>query len=430
MDQSMEESRARFAHYWGQRITAWNPDQLRLPDARNPASLAPLDVANTPEQFTAFINRLQLHTACRLSYCLRLKKGSDVPKCRFFFPRPLFNEPTVTKDINHKDWMFSPARNQATLNQCSPVITMGWMANTDIQPSTSLYAVLTYLGKYVSKPEKSSISYTELQAQVLPHVSSRAPLLSFASKMLNKLIAERDWSAQEVSHFLLNIPAQESSRQVITLDCRPEEVQNDVILVEEDTTTARRSALQRYQTRLTDAPGASTLTDITLFEWLRSWDWRLWQVRPRAAERVINYFPIYPSDPTLPTYLDYCRVRLMLHHPFTSFTDLLSFDGNTYPSYVEAFQACKQLHIHPEDFYTDLEAEGLDSDLEDESDNDLAQEDSDDRPIADFEAYARRNPRHDLPCISFTDELGLRDIDRAYDWSSHVGRYVITPEEW
>jgi hypothetical protein len=69
----------------------------------------------------------------------------------------------VTKEINHKDYMFAPARNQVTLNQCSPVVTMGWMANTDIQPSLSLHAVLAYLGKYVSKPEKSSVSYTELQ---------------------------------------------------------------------------------------------------------------------------------------------------------------------------------------------------------------------------------------------------------------------------
>jgi hypothetical protein len=89
------------------------------------------------------------------------KKGET--SCRFFYPRPLAQQPVVTKEINHRDYMFAPARNQATLNQCSPVVTMGWMANTDIQPSLSLHAVLAYLAKYVSKPEKSSVSYTELQ---------------------------------------------------------------------------------------------------------------------------------------------------------------------------------------------------------------------------------------------------------------------------
>ena len=75
---------------------------------------------------------------------------------------------------------------------------MAWMANTDIQPPTSLEAVLSYIAKYVSKLEKSSDSYLEMQAQILPYVNNRAPLLSFVSRMLNKVIAERDWLAQEV----------------------------------------------------------------------------------------------------------------------------------------------------------------------------------------------------------------------------------------
>ena len=163
LDQETEESRARLAQYWGPIITAWNPDPLRLPDARNPASLAPADVANTADQFAAFLNRLQMHSTCRAPYCLRVKKAGDQLTCRFFFPRPLFPDPVVTKEINGKTWLFSPARNQGSLNQCAPVITMGWLANTDIQPPTSLRAVLSYIGKYVSKPEKSSASYSELQ---------------------------------------------------------------------------------------------------------------------------------------------------------------------------------------------------------------------------------------------------------------------------
>jgi ATP-dependent DNA helicase PIF1 len=165
LDPLTDEERAIFAEYWGERITAWNPDQLRLPDARNPASLAPSDVTNTSDQFAAFLNRLQLHSTCRPSYCLRTKKGDATPRCRFFYPRPLAQQPIVTQEINHRGYMFAPARNQAILNQCSPIVTMGWMANTDIQPSVTLHALLEYLGKYVSKPEKSSVSYTELQVR-------------------------------------------------------------------------------------------------------------------------------------------------------------------------------------------------------------------------------------------------------------------------
>jgi ATP-dependent exoDNAse (exonuclease V) alpha subunit len=116
----------------------------------------------------------------------------------------------------------------------------------------------------------------------------------------------------------------------------------------------------------------------------------------------------------------------MLHHPFTDLTDLLSFDGQTFTDYIHAFRACQQSHTHPEDFYTDLDSESCDSD---DSDDDLDQDPSN-TPIADFEAFARRNPRHELPCVDFTDDLGSRDLDREYDWTSHVGRYTTMPEAW
>jgi ATP-dependent DNA helicase PIF1 len=216
-----------------------------------------------------------MHSACRALYCLQVKKGSDQPlTCCFFFSQPLFLDLVVTRDINYKNWLFSPAQNQRTLNQCASVITMGWIANTDIQPLTSLHTVLSYIDKYVSKPEKSSASYTELQAQILPCIHDQASLLSFVSKMLNKLIGECDWSAQEVSYILLQLPVQKSSQMLVTLDCCPEDVQRDLIILKSEEVTAQRSALQRYRDRLTDTGnGNATLLDLSLFHYLQHWDW-------------------------------------------------------------------------------------------------------------------------------------------------------------
>jgi hypothetical protein len=85
---------------------------------------------------------------------------------------------------------------------------------------------------------------------------------------LNKLIGERDWSAQEVSHILLQLPVQNSSRMLVNLDCRPEEVQRDLIVLESSEVTAQRSALQRYRDRLTDT-GNAALLDLSLFDCLQ-----------------------------------------------------------------------------------------------------------------------------------------------------------------
>jgi ATP-dependent DNA helicase PIF1 len=245
------------------------------------------------------------------------------------------------------------------------------------------------------------------------------------SKLLNKLVGERDWSAQEVSHILLGLPMQDSSRDVVTLDCRPEEVQNDMITVEDETVTTKRSPLRRYQDRLTDQVNQA-LADVSLFDWLRAWNWKTWTIRPIAPLRVINYFPRYSSDPTSPEYDDYCRVRLMLHHPFERCTDLLSFDGHNYGSYTDAFRDCQRLHTHPDDFYTDPVADDQDTESDDES-----VPESDDEPLADFEVFARRRPPNDndLTC-SFTDDVGSRELDRVYDWMSHVGRDISTLEDW
>lgn len=63
-----------------------------------------------------------------------------------------------------------------------------------------------YATKYYSKSEKKTKPYSKLIDQVLPHTVYCQPLLSFSSRLINKLITKRDYLAQEISHFLLNIP--------------------------------------------------------------------------------------------------------------------------------------------------------------------------------------------------------------------------------
>jgi hypothetical protein len=158
------------------------------------------------------------------------------------------------------------------LNQCIPVITIGWIANTDIQPPTTLYTILNYIGKYISKPEKLSMFYTEIQVQILLYVNSKVLLLSFVSKILNKLIGKHDWSVQEVSYILLQLPVQDSSWTTVNLDCRPEGTQSDLIDLELGNIVIRRSVLQRYRDRLTDTKSIyipTALDNISFFDWIQ-----------------------------------------------------------------------------------------------------------------------------------------------------------------
>ncbi|EED14666.1 hypothetical protein TSTA_041440 [Talaromyces stipitatus ATCC 10500] len=115
----------------------------------------------------------------------------------------------------------------------------------------------TFRKEYASNVEKKTESYKDMMKGFLPKLNPQNPLLSAVSKMMNRLIGERDWSAQEVLHLLLDIPLQSASRICINVDCRPEEVHSAVFVpiepeIEGDETVQRGlSALDKYKRRHT-----------------------------------------------------------------------------------------------------------------------------------------------------------------------------------
>ncbi|KAJ3506470.1 hypothetical protein NM208_g16071 [Fusarium decemcellulare] len=166
---------------------------------------------------------------CNTKYCLRVRKrAGDLARdmegatadieaanvanpereCRFDFPRALRELAVVIRKEGRSYYVFEAARNDSLMNNFNPAIILGWLANIDISPCTSLQAVITYAAKYCSQSKKKTESLARLADQVLPHTSHVQPLLSFSSRLMNKLIAERDYSAQEISYLLLNIPLQ------------------------------------------------------------------------------------------------------------------------------------------------------------------------------------------------------------------------------
>jgi hypothetical protein len=56
---------------------------------------------------------------------------------------------------------------------------------------------------------------------------------------------------------------------LVSFDCRPEEVQRDLIVLESGEITTQRSTLQRYRDRLTDMRhGNAALPGLSLFDYL------------------------------------------------------------------------------------------------------------------------------------------------------------------
>ncbi|KJZ70034.1 hypothetical protein HIM_10585 [Hirsutella minnesotensis 3608] len=310
-DMGDEAARDLFARTWGFHITAVNPEPRRtVPQGEgNPLSVDPLGVEMTFLRLSQIVNRCQRHR-CNTTYCLRVRKGSgdlarDMEGAAADIEAANAANPEREKE-GKSYYIFEAARNDSLMNHFNPAIILGWLANIDISPCTSLQAVITYAAKYCSKSEKKTEPYCRLADQVLPHTAHHQPLLSFSSRLMNKLIAERDYSAQEISHLLLNIPLQEGTRMVVYVDCRPLEQHVRSYRVDEDFSEAvgsYRKYLQRNDQH----------ESITYLEYLQSYNLKTWRrLGANAKKRVLSYFPRYRSAEASPQFHDFCRVKLMM----------------------------------------------------------------------------------------------------------------------
>ncbi|KAN0067963.1 hypothetical protein V8E54_013891 [Elaphomyces granulatus] len=155
-----------------------------------------------------------------------------------------------------------------------------------------------------------------------------------------------------------------------------------------------------------EAPNRNPLDNVSLLEWLRYYNFKTCTKRPRAKPRCISYYPRYPKTPQAADYAEYCRVKILLHHPFYDMPGL------------ETLQ-------HEDDFLDEPDEPDEPDDDEDLEEADQIQ--GDDGRVAEVgaaELLAGRNPRivrNDDP----DQDLGIRPSDLEYDWASHAGLYDV-----
>jgi ATP-dependent DNA helicase PIF1 len=209
-----------------------------------------------------------------------------------------------------------------------------------------------------------------------------------------------------------------------------------MVTFEDDLAKAQASAYDRYKQRLTPKALRAMkkdpvdLTGLTLLDWLQYFEFYTWKRRRTAKPRIINYFPRYKADPSLDTYEDYCRVKLMLHHAFTEADDLLRVDSFQATTFTAAFRECKRVHVHSEpDFLDDPPKEDDeatdDSDVFEDVDEGIQSQEE-----ADFEVYSRRRCNENLVRNEDPDGLGDRDLDRDYNWAVHCGHLQVDHAFW
>ncbi|KAM4067942.1 ATP-dependent DNA helicase PIF1 [Hirsutella rhossiliensis] len=229
----------------------------------------------------------------------------------------------------------------------------------------------SFLKIYCSKAEKQTESYRDVARAILPRVNARQGLVSFVAKFMNKLTAERDWSAMEISHLLLSLPLQQSTRT------------------------------------------------LTYFELLTKVDFTrpaAWHYYSRAPDRVLSYFPRYKALRGNEQYEDFCRVKLTLHHPHRDPQELKEVDGTLFDTFSGAYDHCSAVHdVHPDDYYGDLPPP-VEEEFQEEPRNE------EDVAAEDWEELAAVLPNRG-PDEDDIELLGNRDFDLAHDWQPYIGKY-------
>ena len=339
---STNEERQQALRYVDALVTTINPGVL--PDGTN-LHAAPLPVTNPDhicnkpfsevqdylDDLKKLVATCERHTTCSTAYCLRTVNGSQV--CRFNFPKDLLLNTAVRIDNGEVELI--TARNDPLVNRFNNIQLLGWRGNVDMQYCVSRTKVIQYCAKYTTKCEPRSQSLKEICTSIIKGLNEDDKPLKAVQKLLISSTAERDFSAQETCHLLLQLPLYMASRDFVILSVDgSREVEENLI---EGQPAVALSILDNYLVR----PRASHFEHMTLLYFAKHYSFKKGETQPVLKNKavVVIVRPYCCSDPNGPNYNQYCKQKLMLHKPFRTFQQLLNGHDTYIASYKEFLES-------------------------------------------------------------------------------------------
>ena len=218
------------------------------------------------------------------------------------------------------------------LNSFNPVQLSAWRANVDMQYIVSRRRVIKYCTKYVTKSEPRSQSLKEVFTTIVQSLKEGNSSLKAVQKLLINSVGERDYSAQETCHLLLQLPMFKASRDFIVLSLDGSRVVQDEL--SKGCHATAPSIVDHYCVR----PSSPPLDSKTLLSFAEQYTMpKSLGAEPsrRSKGVVVIPRPYCCPDPNDTKYEQYCRQFLMQNQCFRNVTDLLS----GHQTYVEAYAA-------------------------------------------------------------------------------------------
>ena len=151
------------------------------------------------------------------------------------------------------------------INSFNPVQLSAWRANVDMQYIVSHQRVLQYCTKYVTKSEPRSQSLKELFTTIVRGLREGNSSLKAVQKLLINTVGERDYSAQETCHLLLQLPMFKASRDFVILSLDGSRAVEDHL--EDGQRATALSIVDHYMAR----PNSPHFNNMTLLEFARQY---------------------------------------------------------------------------------------------------------------------------------------------------------------
>lgn len=285
------------------------------------------DVADFDDDLAQLVATCQRHTRCSPAYCLRETNGKQ---CRFGYPKDIQLE-TNLELAEDGEIKLTTVRNDPLINSYNPLQLSAWRANVDMQHCISRKKVIEYCAKYATKTEPRSEPLKLVYKNIVQQLTDSDKSLKVVQKLLINSVGERDYSAQETCHLLLQLPLYIASRDFVILSVDGTRVVEDRL--DEDKPATSLSIVDHYKNR----PRTPEFDDITLLDFAKAYTMpRVEGNEPshRSREVVIIIKPNYSPEPGSPHYEDYCRQKLMLYTPFRNEADLLGDHTNFIQTYT------------------------------------------------------------------------------------------------
>src|SRR5688572_14661645 len=168
--------------YLDSLVTTINPGLNAPITDRHPCKKHKDEICDDQQDYVELINKLQRHTRCSPSYCLRVNRDGQ-QSCRFGYPKENI-EHTFVRDNGHGQPELITKRNDPLINPHSRLQLQGWRANVDLKPVLSIHAALQYISKYASKAEPRSAAFSEVLNQILNDSKPDDPILTPIQKLL------------------------------------------------------------------------------------------------------------------------------------------------------------------------------------------------------------------------------------------------------